>query len=228
MDLTTAPNDMVINRNDIDSYSPTPPTRRRKSTRRSLLPVCSPVTSGTSSPVICRPRKSVLPVQITEPQHPAYEAHSPEKQISTDAPSSCTYTDEQLLEQYEREISGWERLVASTRLRLAQGNSLAVSLPPLEWIKHDRMLSRFHEIMVPLCDSSINVDISLPSLASLTHLAQKVCFELHCFQHLLNRQTTFLNYKRALIKADRDFVLLTTFANRSFHTYLKEFLSIPQ
>ncbi|KAF7255132.1 hypothetical protein EG68_08131 [Paragonimus skrjabini miyazakii] len=206
MDLDT---DMLVFSNEGKFDLPLFPGQRRKSTRKSLVHVPSPLVSNPASPVILRSRFSRAPEESCFSRHfsPKSDVPITKKSQPIELPSS-----EELLKRYEQELSAWPQLVNSTKTSLNAPAVQSLCLPPVDWIKNDRILAHYKDILIPFCGSSelqqrSESALCTPSLDCLRELSEKIYFELYSLPRLLNRQTKFIESERRKIKLKWDFEL---------------------
>ncbi|KAA3672319.1 uncharacterized protein DEA37_0006657 [Paragonimus westermani] len=221
--------DMLVFSNEGKLDLPLFPAQRRKSTRKSLVHVPSPLVSNPASPVIVRSRFSRAPEESRFSRNFNLETDAPitKKSQPIELPSA-----EELLKRYEQELEAWFHLVDSTKTSLNASAVQSLRLPSVDWIINDRILSHYKDILIPFCGSSELLKQSesalyTPSLDCLRELSEKAYFELHSLPWLLSRQTKFLENQRRKIKLKWDFELqASSKSSQTLQLKLNDYFSV--
>ncbi|OON15634.1 hypothetical protein X801_08559, partial [Opisthorchis viverrini] len=86
-----------------------------------------------------------------------------------------------LMERYEREIASWHLLLESS---VSKTPNEPIELPPWEWIKSDRVLSDYQELLQPMFETNLTG----LGLGEISELQSRILFGLMHLRELLDTQ----------------------------------------
>ncbi|GAA37550.2 hypothetical protein CSKR_203478 [Clonorchis sinensis] len=196
---------------------------RRKSTRRSLVFVADHVSSPKPSSSANLPgfRDTIEPHEQCESQL----RHAEVPTVSTPAKPQTVQFDgslesADLMERYEREIASWRLLLESSASRTPNE---PIELPPWEWIKSDRVLSDYQELLQPMFETNLTgVD-----LTEISELQSRILFGLMHLRELLDTQDRFVLSLRRSMQAICTHELGLNKSRDMYGTTVGAFLALP-
>ncbi|TGZ60947.1 hypothetical protein CRM22_008252 [Opisthorchis felineus] len=195
---------------------------RRKSTRRSLVFVADHVSSPKSSSAnLPGFRDTVEPHEQYESQLRRAEVpavSTPAKPRIAQFDGSAESTD--LMERYEREIASW-RLLLESSVPITPNEP--TELPPWDWIKSDRVLSDYQELLQPMFETNLTgLD-----LTEISELQSRILFGLMHLRELLDTQDRFMLSLRRSMQAICTHELGLNNSRDMYGTTVGAFLALP-